>query len=171
MANTPVALVVNNARRAFPLSESSLTLGAAITIGKESNQVNAVRISPDGLTAVIAEYTASRVQDLTWSGTAWALAKTLPATRPTAVAIDPVPNASGSYVAYVVSYYRCGDVQVLDTASNLVTTINGVGSTPTMVTIPPVPLWYESTATHGLWNSNPSTPSSFAAGWNPGEWQ
>ncbi len=412
VANTPVALVVNDAGRAFPLSESSLTPGAAITIGKASNQVNAVQVSPDGLTAVVAEFAANRVQILTWSGTAWVLARTLPATRPTAVAIDPVPDVSGYYVAYVVSdpgtavngsvhpvtlhgasstmgaaipvqhqadptaiavtpdgtvvyvanynsdtvsaittatstvtsialpgttphpvalattfdsshvyvadrsnssidditvatgvvgahiplasgglndtvmttsgnpnllamlpdgrslyvaefgtaevqvvdtalattpdtiaatistgrgsqpidlaaspngcrvyvadrpsdkvlsidtttdvatpifttacqtrdpqamqvtpdnqylvvpeNYRCGDVQVLDTASDVVTTVNGVGRTPTTVAIPPVPIWYESTATHGLWSSNPSTPSSFATGWNPGGWQ
>jgi YVTN family beta-propeller protein len=410
--NTPVALVVNTARRAFPLPESSLTAGAAINIGRASNQVNAIQISPDGLTAVIAEYTAGRIQILTWSGTAWVLAKTLAATRPTAVAIDPVPDLSGYYVAYVVSdpgtavngsvypvtlngasttlgtaiavqhqanptavavspdgavvyvanynsgtvsaiatatsavtsislpgaapqpvalattfdsshvyvadransfidditvatnvvsahvplasgglndtvvttsgnpnllamlpdghslyvaeFARsevqvvntalaatpdtiaatvstgsgsqpidlaaspngcriyvadrpserilsintttnavtsifttacqtndpqamqvtpdnqylvipetngCGDIQMLDTASNAVTTITGVGRAPAMVAIPPVPIWYETAATHALWNSSPSTPASFAAGWNPGGWQ
>jgi len=122
--NTPVALVVNTARRAFPLSESSLALGASITIGRASNQVNAIQISPDGLTAVIAEYTASRVQILTWSGTVWVLATTLAVNRPTAVAIDPVPNVSGYYVAYVVS-----DPGAAVNGSVYPVTLNGASST------------------------------------------
>ena len=412
VANTPVALVANTANQAFPLSERTLTAGAALTIGTASNEVNAVQTSPDGLTVVIAEYAASQIQILTWSGTAWAIAKTLTAPNPTAVAISPVPNASGFYMAYVVSdpgtttngavypvtlnggssvlgtaiaaqrqanptaiaitpngsevyvtnynsgtvsaiatatasvstvalpgttphpvalattfdsshvyvadrtnsfiddiavatnavgshvtlasgglndsilttsgnpnllamvpdglslyvaefgtaeiqvvntalatapdtiaatistgggsapidlaaspngcliyvadwpsnnifsintttnaeslafttkcwtqdpqamqvtpdnqylvipeNYRCGDIQVLNTATNAVTTITGVGTAPTMVAIPPVPIWYETTATHTLWNSNPSTPTMYSAGWNPGGWQ
>ncbi len=44
--------------------------------------------------------------------------------------------------------YRCGDLQMLNLATNAVTTSNAVGAHPTMVAIPPVPIWYETTATH-----------------------
>ena len=410
--NSPVALVANTAKQAFPVSESSLTAGGAIAIGAASNQVNAVQMTPDGLSAVVAESTAGQVQVLTWSGTAWTVTKTLTVATPTAVAIDPVPNALGAYVAYVVSdpgttangsvypvtlsgatstvgpaiavehqatmtaivvtpdgamvyvanynsstisaiatgtsavttvalpgtvphpialattfdsshvyvadrtnsyidditvatntvnthiplaagalndaivttsgspnamailpnglslyvaefgtaeiqvvntalaatpdtiaatistgagsqpidlaaspngclvyvadwpsnnvfsinttsnaealvftttcwtqdpqpmqvtpdnqylvipeNYSCGDIQLLNTASNAITTITGVGRAPTMIAIPPVPIWYESTATHSLWTSNPSAPVMYPAGWNPGGWQ
>jgi len=412
VANTPVALVVDTARRAYPVSESSLSAGAPVTLNKASNQANAIQISPDGLSAVIAEYSSSRVQVLTWSGSAWSVAKTLVVTRPTAVAVDPVPNGSGLYVAYVVSdprattngavypvtlqgvsstlgapigvqhqanptaivvtpsggtvyvanyhsgtvtaiatttlatttialsgatphpvalaatfdsthvyvadrrnsvidditvasntvgatitlaagglndsvvttagnpnvlamlpngkslyvaefgtsevqvvdtalasppdtiaatistgggsapidlavspngclvygadwpsdaifsitttsnvessvfvaacqtqdpqalqvspdnqylfipeNYGCGDLQVLNTATNVVTTITGIGRGPTMVAVPPAPIWYETSATHGQWSSNPSAPTMYPAGWNPGGWQ
>jgi YVTN family beta-propeller protein len=412
VASSPVALVANTANQAFPLSEGSLVAGTALTIGTPSNEVNAVQASPNGLTTVIAEATAGQIQILTWSGTAWVLSKSLTVPTPTAVAISPVPNTSGFYMAYVVSdpgtttngsvypvtldgatsalgtaipvqhqanptavavtpngsevyvanynsntvsaiatstssvatialpgttphpvalattfdsshvyvadrtnnyiddiavatntvgahialaggglndqvltnsgnpnllamvpngrslyvaefgtaevqvvntalaaapdtiaatistgngsepidmaaspngcliyvadwpsnnifsintttnveslaftttcwtqdpqamqvtpddqylvipeNYSCGDIQILNTATNAVTTITGVGRTPTMVAIPPVPIWYETTATHTLWNSNPSTPTMYSAGWNPGGWQ
>ena len=103
VANSPVALVANTAGQAYPLAESTLTAGTAVTIGTASNEVNAVQTTPDGLTAVVAEYTSGQVQVLTWSGTAWSVAKTITVTAPTAVAVDPVPNGSGHYVAYVVS--------------------------------------------------------------------
>jgi DNA-binding beta-propeller fold protein YncE len=412
VSNTPVALVANTANKAYSVSEKSLTAGTAITIGTTSNEVNAVQISPDGLSAVIAEYAAGQVQIITWSGSAWALATTIAVTSPTAVAIDPIPNVSGYYVAYVVSdpgtatngsvrpitlngpsstlggaiavqhqanptsivvtpnggtvyvanynsstvtaiatatsatttvalpgttphpvaisttfdsshayvadransyidditvatntvgahitlasgglndtvvttsgnpnvlavlpngrslyvaefgagviqvintalagspdtiaatistgsgsapidlaaspngcliygadwpsdnifsintntnvetsifsaacqtqdpqaievtpdnqylfipeNYSCGDLQILDTATNVVTTVTGIGTAPTMVAIPPVPIWYQTTATHGQWSSNPSPPIKYPAGWNPGAWQ
>jgi YVTN family beta-propeller protein len=107
IANTPVALIVNGtnagSKRVYPVTESSLTAGGGITIGTAGSEVNAIQISPDGLTAVIAEYTAAQVQILTWSSGAWGLVKTLAVTSPTALAISPVANSSGSYVAYIVS--------------------------------------------------------------------
>ena len=107
MPDTPVALVVDGttagSRSAYPFAESSLTVGTGTTIGTAGNEVNAIQMTPDGLTAVIAEFTSGQVQVMTWSGTAWALAKTIPLTAPTAVAISPVPGASGYYTAYVVS--------------------------------------------------------------------
>ena len=412
VANSPVALVANTAKQAYPLTESTLTAGAALTIGSASNEVNAIQITPDGLTAVIAEYTAGQVQVLTWSGTAWSVSKSITLADPTAVAIDPILNGSGHYVAYVVSdpgtttngsvvpvtlsgatssagtainvqhqanptaiavtpngaevyvtnynsnsvsaiatatgtastvtlpgtaphpialaatfdsshvyvadrangyidditvstgtvtahvtlatgglndtnqtasgdpnllamlpngqslyvaeygtsevqvvatalsatpdvisasistgsgskpidvamspngclvyvadwpsndiftittatntealaftttcetqdpqpmevtpdnqylvipeNYSCGDVQIMNTSTTAVTTVTGVGTAPTMVAIPPVPIWYEVTATHALWNSLASTPSAYSAGWDPGGWQ
>jgi DNA-binding beta-propeller fold protein YncE len=412
VANTPVALIANTAKQAYPLTESTLSAGAALTIGTASNEVNAIQVTPDGLTTVVAEYTAGEVQVLTWSGTAWSVAKSITVADPTAVAIDPIPNGSGYYVAYVVSdpgtttngsvipvtldgasssagtaitvahqanptaivvtpngaeayvanynsntvsaiatatgiastialpgtaphpialaatfdsshvyvadrangyvdditvstntvtahvvlatgslndthqtasgdpnllamlpsgkslyvaeygtsevqvvatalsstpdvvsatistgsgsgpidmamspngclvyvadwpsndiftittatntealaftttcetqdpqpmqvtpdnlylvipeNYSCGDVQIMNTSTNAVTTVTGVGTAPTMVAIPPVPVWYQITATHVLWNSLTSTPAAFSAGWNPGGWQ
>ncbi len=412
VTNSPVALIANTAKQAYPLTESTLSAGAALTIGSASNEVNAIQITPDGLTAVIAEYTAGQVQVLTWSGTAWSVAKSIALADPTAVAIDPIANGSGYYVAYVVSdpgtttngsvtpvtldgasstagtaiavqhqanptaitvtpngtevyvanynsntvsaiatatgtastialpgtdphpialvstfdsshvyvadrangyidditvstnvvtahvtlasgglndanqttsgdpnllamlpngrsvyvaeygtsevqvvstalsatpdvvsatistgsgsgpidmamspngclvyvadwpsndiftintstntealaftttcetqdpqamqvtpdnqylivpeNYSCGDVQILNTSTNAVTTVTGVGTAPTMVAVPPVPIWYHVTATHALWNSLASAPTAYAAGWNPGGWQ
>ena len=94
VANSPVALVANTAGKAYPLAESTLTAGTAVTIGTASNQVNAVQITPDGLTAVVAEYTSGQVQVLTWSGTAWSVAKTITVAHPTAVAVDPEAHAA-----------------------------------------------------------------------------
>ena len=87
----------------YPFTESSLAVGAGTTIGTAGTEVNAIQMTPDGHTAVIAEYTSGQVQVFTWSGTAWALSKTIALATPTAVAINPVPNTSGNYVAYVVS--------------------------------------------------------------------
>jgi YVTN family beta-propeller protein len=103
VANTPVGLVINTAKQAVPLAEGTLSVRSAVTIGTASNEANAVQISPDGLTALVAEFTTGQAEVLTWSGSAWTVAKTLTVAKPTAVAIDPVPNASGFYVAYVVS--------------------------------------------------------------------
>ena len=107
VANSPVALVVDGtaagSKSVYPFTESSLTVGAGTTIGTAGTEVNAIQMTPDGQTAVIAEYTSGQVQVFTWSGTAWTLAKTIVLATPTAVAISPVPNASGKYVAYVVS--------------------------------------------------------------------
>jgi YVTN family beta-propeller protein len=412
VGTTPVALVANTAKQAYPVAESSLSAGTAVTIGSTSNEPNAIQITPDGLTAVIAEEKASQVQVLTWSGSAWAVAKTLAVTDPTAVAIDPVANGGGYFTAYVVTdpgsttngsvipvtlngassslgtaiaiehqadptavvvtpngttvfvanynsntvsavdtatstvttialpgtaphpialaatfdsshvyvadransfiddisaatdsvtahvvlatgglddtvlttsgnpnvlamlpdglalyvaefgasavqvvdtalsatpdtlgpsistgsgsqpidlaaspngclifvadwpsndvfsittatnaeaalfttscetkdpqsfqvtpdnhylvipeNYSCGDVQIVNTSTDAVTTITGVGTAPVMIAFPPVPLWYTTTATHSLWSSNPSTPASYSAGWDPGGWQ
>ncbi len=412
VAGTPVGLVANTAKKVYPLSENSLSTGSSVTIGTTSNEANAIQITPDGLTAVIAEYTSGQIQVLTWSGSAWAVAKTLAVTSPTAVAVDPVANGAGYFTAYVVSdpgstvngslvpvtlnggssslgtpiaigdqanptavvvtpngatvfvanynsntvsavttatsavttitlpgttpepialattfdsshvyvadransyiddisvatgsvsayvglatgalddtvlttsgnpnvmamlpsgltlyvaefgasqvqvvntalssapdtlgasistgsgsqpidlasspngclvfvadwpsnkifsiatatntetslftthcetadpqpfqvtpdnqylvipeNYNCGDLQFLDTVTDTVTTISTVGTAPVMIAFPPEPVWYTTTATHALWNSNPSTPTSYAAGWNPGGWQ
>ncbi len=107
VANSPVALVVDGtaagSKLVYPFTESSLTVGAGTTIGTAGTEPNAIQMTPDGQTAVIAEYTSGQVQVFTWSGTAWTLAKTIVLATPTAVAISPVPNASGKYVAYVVS--------------------------------------------------------------------
>jgi len=124
VAGTPVALVANTARQAYPLAESTLTAGTAVTIGTASTEPNAIQITPDGLTAVIAEYTSGQVQVLTWSGTVWSVAKTLTVATPTAVAIDPVPNTGGQYVAYVVS-----DPGPTTNGSVYPITLNGASST------------------------------------------
>jgi len=107
IANTPVALVANGgatgSKQIYPVAESTLTAGSGMTIGTASNEVNAIQIAPDGVTAVVAESGTGQVQILTWSGAAWAITKTIALVAPTAVAIDPVPNVSGYSVAYVVS--------------------------------------------------------------------
>jgi DNA-binding beta-propeller fold protein YncE len=103
VAGTPVGLVANTGKKIYPVSESALSAGAAVTIGTTSDEANAIQITPDGLSAVVAEYGSNQVQVLTWSGSAWAIAKTLAVTGPTAVAIDPVATGAGTFVAYVVS--------------------------------------------------------------------
>jgi DNA-binding beta-propeller fold protein YncE len=124
VASTPVAIVANTAKQAYPLSESTLSAGTAITIGTVSNEVNAVQTTPDGLTAIVAEYTTGQIQILSWSGTAWSVVKTITIATPTAVAIDPVPNSSGYYVAYVVS-----DPGTTSNGSVYPVTLNGASST------------------------------------------
>ena len=107
VSNSPVALVVDGtaagSKSVYPFTESSLAVGAGTTIGTAGTEVNAIQMTPDGQTAVIAEYTTGQVQVFTWSGSAWTLAKTIALATPTAVAISPVPDTSGHYTAYVVS--------------------------------------------------------------------
>jgi YVTN family beta-propeller protein len=100
---TSGVLVANTASQVFPISESTLTSGSAVAVGSIGNQVNAVQITPDGLFAVVAEFGSNQVQVLAWSGSAWSVAKSMVVASPTAVAIDPIPNLVGNYVAYVVS--------------------------------------------------------------------
>ncbi len=88
--------------KAYTVSESSLSVTANLAVGTAGTEENAIQITPDGLSAVIAESTAGQVQILTWSGTTWAIVKTIAVTDPTAVAIDPVAGG-GLYTAYVVS--------------------------------------------------------------------
>jgi YVTN family beta-propeller protein len=105
-AALPDALIVDGTAagsgKAYTLSESSLSIVASTTIGTAGIEPNAVQVTPDGVTAVLAESTAGEVQVFTFSAGAWALVKTLTVTDPTAVAVDPVPN-TGIYTAYVVS--------------------------------------------------------------------
>lgn len=101
-ATSPVALVVNTGGGAYPLPENTLTLGTKVTINTAGNQPNAIQVTPDGLTAVIAESGTGRVQILTLSGGVWSVAATFTVTEPTAVAIDPL-QVAGKWVAYVVS--------------------------------------------------------------------
>jgi DNA-binding beta-propeller fold protein YncE len=103
VGTTSGILIANTANQVLPLSEATLSTGAAVTIGTTGNQVNAMQISPDGLTAVVAEFGSNQVHVLNWTGSTWGISKTIVVTGPTAVAIDPVPNSLGLYVAYVVS--------------------------------------------------------------------
>jgi YVTN family beta-propeller protein len=90
-------------RRVYPYSESTRTVGAGIPIGVADSSPNALQITPDGLTAVLAEARNNRVQVLTWSGTTWSVARTFRMARATAVAISPTTNAAGHYVAFVAT--------------------------------------------------------------------
>lgn len=117
-------LIANTANQVLPLSEATLSTGAAVAIGSMGNQVNAMQISPDGLTAVLAEFGSNQVHILNWTGSTWGISKTIAVTGPTAVAINPVPNISGLYVAYVVS-----DPGTAVNGSVLPITLNGVSTT------------------------------------------
>ena len=103
VGTTSGILIANTANQVLPLSEATLSTGSAVTIGTMGNQVNAMQVSPDGLTAVLAEFGSNQVHVLNWTGSSWSVSKTIAVTGPTAVAIDPVPNISGLYIAYVVS--------------------------------------------------------------------
>ena len=67
-------------------------------------EANAIQMTLDGQTAVIAEYTSGQVQVFTWSGTAWTLRRQScsPPPQPSPSA-SRCPMAPGKYVAYVVS--------------------------------------------------------------------
>jgi len=123
VGTTSGILIANTANQLLPLSEATLSTGAATTIGTMGNQVNGMQISPDGLTAVLAEFGSNQVQVLNWVGSAWSISKTITLTGPTAVAIDPVPNISGFYVAYVVS-----DLGTTVNGSVLPITLNGAST-------------------------------------------
>jgi len=86
---------------------------------------------------------------------------------------DPQPMQVTPDNKYLVipENYRCGDVQILNTATNAVTTVGTVGAYPAAVAIPPVDYYYEVTASHLQWTSIPSSPAMVAVGWNPGGWQ
>jgi YVTN family beta-propeller protein len=88
--------------KVYAISETSLSVASSFSIGTAGKEANAVQVTPDGLTAVLAESTAGQVQVLTFSAGAWAVAKTVAVTDPTAVAIDPVASG-GLYTAYIVS--------------------------------------------------------------------
>jgi YVTN family beta-propeller protein len=124
VGTTSGILIANTANLVLPLSEATLSTGAAATIGTMGNQVNAMQVSPDGLTAVLAEFGSNQVQVLNWSGSTWSISKTIAVTGPTAVAIDPVTNISGLYIAYVVS-----DLGTTVNGSVLPITLNGVSTT------------------------------------------
>ena len=117
-------LIANTANQVLPLSEATLSTGAAVAIGSLGNQVNAMQVSPDGLTAVLAEFGSNQVHILNWTGSAWGISKTIAITGPTAVAINPVPNNVGLYIAYVVS-----DPGTTVNGSVLPITLNGVATT------------------------------------------
>lgn len=113
IASAPAALVVDGTAggttTVHPVSESTLTSGAAITIGRAGTEPNAIQMTPLGTTAVIAESLSDRVEVLSWSGTLWSVVTSIAVTHPTAVAINPIPDAvSGLYTAYVVSYRGTG---------------------------------------------------------------
>lgn len=104
---TAAALVVggsgSGANSILPVAESGVAPGAAISTGNTGGEPNAVQITPDGQTAVIAERASNEVVVLGWSGTTWSPEAVLHLASPIAVAIDPVRNQAGLYVAYAVS--------------------------------------------------------------------
>ena len=107
----------------YPYTESTLTTGTGIAIGTSGTEPNALQITPDGATAVLAESTSGQVQVLTWSGTAWSVAKTLTLANAIAVAITPTTNGAGHYVAYVVT-----DPSAATNGTVVPVTLNGASS-------------------------------------------
>jgi YVTN family beta-propeller protein len=107
----------------YPYSESTQTAGTGISIGTSGTESNALQITPDGQAAVLAEATTGQVQILSWSGTAWSVAKTLALAKAIAVAISPVTNGSGHYVAYVVT-----DPGATSNGTVVPVTVNGASS-------------------------------------------
>jgi YVTN family beta-propeller protein len=123
-APLPVPLIVDTAAKTYPVPESTLTAGAAVTVGTVGNQPNDYQVTPDGLTAVLAESASGQVQVLSFAGGAWSVVKTIALTLPIAVAIDPVTNPSGEYVAYVVS-----DTGAASNGNVYPITLNGASTT------------------------------------------
>jgi YVTN family beta-propeller protein len=105
-APVPQFLVVDGTTsgsgQAYAASESGPSVTGSFAIGTAGTEPNAIQVTPDGLTAVLAESTAGQVQILTFSSGAWSVAKTIAVSDPTAVAIDPIANGA-LYTAYVVS--------------------------------------------------------------------
>ena len=140
---------------------------ASIVTGGGSAPINLAE-SPNGCQIFVADWPSNNIFSITTATNALATVM-----NDTCETQDPQPMQVTPDNQYLLmpENYRCGDLQILDLATNVVTTSNAVGAYPTMVAIPPVPIWYETTATHAQWSSLPSNPVMDPVGWNPGGWQ
>ena len=125
-------------------------------------------MTPNGCTLYAADWPSDKIFAIATATNAVTTAFTA-----TCETQDPQPMQVTPDNQYLIvpENYRCGDIQILNTSTNAVTTLTGVGNTPAMIAIPPVPVWYRLSATHSQWSSDPSTPASYPVGWNPGSWR
>ena len=152
---------------ATALSATPDVVSATISTGTSSKPID-VAMSPNGCLVYVADWPSNGIFVIATSTNTEATAFTTACSTQ-----DPQPMEVTPDNLYLVlpENYSCGDIQVLNTATSATTTLTGVGTAPTLVAIPPVPVWYEVKATHAQWSSVASSPTAYSAGWNPGGWQ
>ncbi|MCL4446283.1 MAG: hypothetical protein M1134_05360 [Actinobacteria bacterium] len=129
-----------------------------------------VAISPNGCLLYVAEWNYNDVFVVNTSTYAISTAYT----AGNCGTNDPQPmqvSPDNNYLFLAESYF-CGQLDVLDTATNALTTLTNANvQSPTAMVVTPSPYWYEVEGTHFGFISNPSSPAMFSQGWNPGGWQ
>ena len=130
------------------------TVAASITTGTGSAPIDLAE-SPNGCQIFVADWPSNNIFSITTATNALATVMT-----DTCETQDPQPMQVTPDNQYLLmpENYNCGDLQILNLSTKVVTTSTAVGAHPAMVAIPPVPIWYETTATHAQWSSLPSTP-------------
>jgi len=149
------------------LGASPDTISTTISTGAGSQPI-ALTVSPNGCTVYGADWPSDRIFSIptTTNVSSTLITASCQTQDPQALAVTP----DNQYLI-LPENYSCGNVQMVNTSTSAVTTIATVGAVPVAVAIRPVPLWYQSTATHSSWSSIPSTAGLFAVGWNQGGWQ
>jgi DNA-binding beta-propeller fold protein YncE len=154
--------VVNTA-----LASSPDSIAATIPVGTGAQPVG-LAMTPNGCLLYVADATTNKIFVINTATNVLSTAFTT-----ACGALDPQPmqvTADDRYLLLTESS-SCSDLQVLNTATNAVTTLTTVGADPLTLARPPVPYWYQITATHSQWTSNPSNSGLYPIGWNPGGWQ
>jgi YVTN family beta-propeller protein len=152
---------------ATALAASPDSIAATISTGAGSQPID-LAPSPNGCTVFVADWPSDKVFSIATSTQAEStvFTATCQTQDPQAMAVTP----DNQYLV-VPENFSCGDVQLVNTSTNAVTTIATVGTKPSVVAMQPIPMWYRTTATHAQWSSIPSLSVLFSAGWNPGGWQ
>lgn len=145
------------------------TVAATISTGAGTAPID-VAMSPNGCLLYVAEWNYNDVFVINTSS----YALTTAYNAQNCGTNDPQPmqvSPDNAYLFLAESYF-CGQFDILDTATNALTTLTNANIvSPMAVAVSPSAYWYEVEATHFGFISNPSSPVMFSQGWNPGGWQ
>jgi DNA-binding beta-propeller fold protein YncE len=150
------------------------TVKASVTVGAGSQPIS-ISLSPNGCLAYVSDWPSDHVFSIVTSTNTEATAFTLNCQTQDPQPMEVTPD---NLYLFLPGNYSCSSFSAYNTSTKATTVIGGVGTYPAMVAIPPEDEWYRITATHGLWSSDPSPPTTlpgvvalYAPGFNPGGWQ